>query len=805
MKKPLIWLLTAAVLAGMVSGCVQKEMPDITTVPSATEAPEAKEYTYRGYTDTLPARLDPFSYSSDADATVLEYLQTPLVSLAPGDASSDFRWCFEAAESITDVTRSNRQDLSRYGVSLPVGKTEGGITSGFVFEIRLRQELVWENGDPINADTYLYSMQKLLDPYDQKTSAPMWYSGAAAVAGGEGYYYSAMPGQYIPYVLFGYRNVEEAVVAQGTVYLDLWSFWGMEDAVDSQGQPCPQWVSIADTHVYIDPVDGKEVTAAGIYESYAALFEPSGADRDYIRVYLENPDYGKTFDSVGFYKVDDHTLRYVTREETSLQEFLTACTESFLVHPGLYDACAEKDSYGTDRESILSYGPYKLERWDSSGVALIRNEAWYDWQTDAQGELVSFANVTGAPLAQYATTRIELACIGDNAVAEMAFFTGALDQWSPHSQSLGTVWGSDRLYRMDSTYALSLFFNTDLSALLKLNETGKNKNAQILFSTTFRKAMSLAVDRAGFAEATPGYQPAYTLLGDPYIHKLGNDGTAEVFRESQAAMEAMCRLYEVSWGKGGAYATLEEAYASITGSDLQQAKALMAQACAELQVSRIYTTGDPIHLQIAWSSGPLTQTDRQQVKKLEEYLNAAMADSGFGPLTLEAVGELENRYAAVPSGAFAIGWGAWGSSALHPFRSFLGYCDSQKYPICEAACWDPYNEPLTMVMNGKSATITWCNWSRALFGDGYFAGSHLSWKVRALAGMEEEYLKLYYRIPLCTMAQYTVLGHKLEFCTDRFSPIYGYGGLRYASYRYTDSGWEKFVAENGGYVQYTKD
>lgn len=801
MKKPILWLLVAAVLAGVFAGCAKEETPNVTSQPPA---PEVKEYTYRGYTQSLPTRLDPLNYGTDADAQLLGYLQTPLVSLAPGDSSADFRWCFEAAESITDVTKNNRQDLTRYSVSLPVNKTEKNTFSGFVFEIRLRQDLVWENGDPINADTYIYSMQKLLDPALQNGNASLWISGAAALAGGESYYTAAMEGQYIPYTRQGYRSVEEALEAESKVYLDLWSFWGMEGAVDGEGQSCPRWVSITDTHAYTDPVDGKQVTAAGIYETYAQLFAPDGADRDYIAVYRENPDYGKTFDSIGFYKVDEFTLRYVTREETTLQEFMIACTESFLVHPATYDACMEEDTYGTKPEHFLSYGPYKLARWDETGVALTRNEKWYDWEKDAEGFTVSYANVSGEQLPQYTSTRIELSCIADNAVAESAFFTGALDQWDPESQSLGAVWDSSRLYREDSTYALSLFFNTDIAALLKLNETGRTQNAQILSSNTFRKAMSLAIDRADFVTVTPGYQPAYTLLGQPYVYKLGNDGKADVFRESQAAMEAMCLMYEVSWGKNGTYATLEEAYASITGSNMEQAKALMAQACEELQVSRIYTPGEPIHLQIAWSSGAITAADKAQVKKLEEYLNAAMEGSEFGTLTLEAVGELENRYAAVPAGSYALGWGALGSSALHPLRSMQGYCDSDQYLICEAACWEPYTDALTLPMNGTSAMLTWRNWSKALFGDGHFAGAHISHKVQALAGMEAEYLKLYYRIPVCAVADYTVLGYKLEYCADTYSSIYGYGGLRYATYRYTDGAWAKYVEENGGYLKYNE-
>ncbi len=35
---------------------------------------------------------------------------------------------------------------------------------GYVWRIELREDAKWQNGDPINADTFIYSFKMLLDP-----------------------------------------------------------------------------------------------------------------------------------------------------------------------------------------------------------------------------------------------------------------------------------------------------------------------------------------------------------------------------------------------------------------------------------------------------------------------------------------------------------------------------------------------------------------------------------------------------------------------------------------------------------------
>ena len=79
-------------------------------------------------------------------------------------STGEYQWIFVAATDIQDVTKDHQSDLSKYPVILPTGKTPADITEDYIFEIKLRPEMKWENGDPITADDYIYSMQQQLNP-----------------------------------------------------------------------------------------------------------------------------------------------------------------------------------------------------------------------------------------------------------------------------------------------------------------------------------------------------------------------------------------------------------------------------------------------------------------------------------------------------------------------------------------------------------------------------------------------------------------------------------------------------------------
>lgn len=514
------------------------------------------------------------------------------------------------------------------------------------------------------------------------------------------------------------------------------------------------------------------------------------------------------FDSVGLYEVDNLTVRYVTKTKIDINYFLSSLSSNWLVHVDTYNrgkvTSGELVStdYNTSLSNTVSAGPYKLASLqEEKQMTLVRNENWYGWETE-DGELVSYTNflVDGERIKQYQTTRIVIDVM-DESSAKSAFIKGELTEWTPSAEELVSYSFSDRLYRVDETYTMSLFFNTNTAALEKMDKTRGNKNSLVLSNYKFRKAFSLAINRAKFCTATGGSKPQYALINGIYYYDIYNDPQS-IYRETTEAMQAVCNLYGIEWGEETDYPTLERAYSAVTGYNLTQARSLMKAAFSELSASGKYKKGEEIKISVAWSKGALTADDNKQITLLNSFLNEAAYGSGFGKITLVGVGNIANRYSAVPSGDYAIGYGAWGGAAFYPFRNMQVYMDPDKYSIHEAGCYDPKREYVTLNVNGKSVTKTWQAWSNSMVGSGEYSSADMQTKLSILAALEGEFLSTYYRIPLCSTTLCSILSYQVEQYSEEYNIMYGFGGLRLMKYNYDDEAWEKFVRKFGGKLEY---
>ena len=156
----------------------------------------------------------------------------------------------------------------------------------------------------------------------------------------------------------------------------------------------------------------------------------------------------------------------------------------------------------------------------------------------------------------------------------------------------------------------------------------------------------------------------------------------------------------------------------------------------------------------------------------------------------------------MPQGEYAIGYGAWGGAAFYPFRNFQVYMDPDKYSINEAACYDPKTETLTISVNGVPVTKTWQAWSNSMIGSGEYSGADMQTKLSILAALEEKFLATYYRIPLCSTTECSLLSYQVEHYTENYNIMYGFGGIRLMQYNYDDREWAGFIKEFGGKLEY---
>ena len=785
---------------------------------------DGKDYTYKSYTTALGTNWNPHTWETSVDDSILSYVSSPFVDMSILDSENGvYQWVYEMATSVTDVTKDHTDDLTKYLVELPEGTDASTVTEGYVFEIKLNPDAAWENGEKIDADDYIESMKRLLDPAMKNYRANLYYDGESAVAGGPEYYYAGSyadleapdlttlvkgddgvyttaDGQkvWIPLeselTWLGGYSLAFYVDYYGDAYFDVDAFNSLSALADENGD-----VALTDEALgYLTAVI-----------SLPAWGEGAGYEPNYIKYqkYYAECEYDAT---VGCYKVDDYTIRYVTRTYIGINYFLTSCTSTWLVYCPLYDELKDTSgelvttTYGTSKETTMSYGTYKIESLeDQKQIVFVRNEHWYGWETDANGNLYSFTNfeVDGEKRQQYKTTKVVIDVM-DDAAAKQAFLKGELTEWTPSADELSTYSLSDQLYKVDETYTMSFFFNTNEEMLKEMDNSKGNTNSVVLTNETFRKAFSLAIDRAEFVTATQAYKPAFSLMNSLYYYDIydddkedGVEGPQTNYRNTEEAMQAIVNLYGVEYGEGKAYATLKEAHDSITGYNLTEAKALMATACDELVAAGLYTEGEAITIRIGWAKGALTSDDNKQLALMNKYINEAIEGSGFGTVTFEAIGNIENRYDAVPAGEYAIGYGAWGGAAFYPFRNFQVYMDPDQYSINEAANYDPTTETVTLIVDGEEVTMTWQKWSQSMTGSGEYATASTSTKLAITAQLEELFLATYYRIPLCATTICSMLSYQCGYYTEDYNIMYGFGGMRLLNYTYDDTAWAEFVAE----------
>ena len=828
MKKALALLLVVIMALAVFAACKKNPTPgpaDTTPAPDKTEGTEPAEnteppmeepqdYTYNTYSTSLGNNWNPHTWETSADDAILGYLSSPFCTMqAENTEDGIYQWVYEMATEINDVTATHQEDLTKYAVN--IGDADPStITEGYVFEIKLNPNAKWEDGTPINADSYITSMKYLLDPEMLNYRANLYYAGESAVAGGNAYYYSRTEGYWVPVDSLGFESNQAALDAGVKLAIDMHNFWGLAGCKDEAGNECPQWVEITDETKYRDEAveegkDGDWISAADIWADYAAYFDAADYAQ-YCAAWKVNDNMNVDFEStVGCYKVDDYTINYVCENKIDFNYFLTSCTSTWLVYEPYYTqgfdttGKLKTTNYGTDMSNTMSYGPYKLESLQKDKqIVFTQNPNWYGWEEQPNGALISKTpyKVNGESVQRYQTTRIVIDVMDDDA-AKQAFLKGELTEWAPTPEDLPDYAASEQLYKAEETYTMSFFFHTNLEDLKIMDESKGNTNSVVLSNVNFRKAFSFAINRDEWVTATAGFKPSFGLMNDLYHYDFYNDPTSS-YRSSEPAMQAICDLYGVQYGEGTPYATLKDAYKSINGYNLTLAQELMKQACDELVADGLYKAGDPIVIRIGYKKGALDSADNKQVELMNKYINAAAEGSGFGHITLEALGNINDRYGDTAKGEYAIGYGAWGGAALYPFRNFQVYCDTEQYSIHEAGCWDPSTETFTINVNGEDVTMTWQEWSRSMIGAGRFAGESNDVKLQITAAMEKAYLEFYYRIPLATSTTCSLLAYKAKYITPDYNLAYGWGGLELMTYNYSDTEWTEFVASQGGILNY---
>ena len=462
MRKKVLSLLLASVMVVSLAACGGDKTPangeSSSSVQDSSQAggdntgATGATYTYHTYSSALATNWNEHSWDTNADDAIRRYVTSPLVDLTILDSENGvYQWCYEMATAVTDVTADHQDDLTKYGVSFQAGKDATNTTSGYVYEIKLREGATWQDGTPINADTYIYSMKQLLNPDMQNYRANLYYSGESAVAGGFAMYNSGRSVKMENAANAAYA-VSDLVLGEDGVYttpdgepvyiatasaLTWLSGNALADYVDTYG----------DAYFGVDSFE--KLRAAADADGYVALTEETLAD--IVGVITAVADWGESADdaanylvydttfpvvdydaTVGCYKVDDYTIRYVTQNYIDENYFMTSLTSNWLVYEPLYEAGKDTTGslvttdYCTSVETTMSYGPYKLVSLQTDKqMVLEQNENYWGYTKQDDGSLLSMTEflVDGESVPQWQTNKIVIDVM-DDAAAKQAFLKG---------------------------------------------------------------------------------------------------------------------------------------------------------------------------------------------------------------------------------------------------------------------------------------------------------------------------------------------------------------------------------------------
>ncbi len=796
-------------------------------------------YTYRTTMAIEPTTFNPHTWETNTDNLVSSYAEIgflePIYDMEKNDGS--YTWSWEMATDIVDYT-PNATSAEREKWNIKDGEKER------MYKISLNPDAKWEDGTPINANTYVYSMKQLLDPKMINYRANNYVSGSSSIAGAYDYFWSTRD-QYVELE----KYPEYPTVAGKKVWLDIHPFMtAVEFPVG------PESVKGSGYDVYLGVKDGEN--SAYLYDLYPDLFSgdyrmeftektytslaahlnttillegqgdfPSFAEvsaivnkttaltEDDIKAlgdayYLltvpkTNPELDYD-DTVGLYKVDDYTIMYVLQSTYSEFYFKMSMSSLWLVHEGLYEKGKTtvgdlvSTTYGTSKDTYMAYGPYKMDTYQKGKqMTFTRNENWYGY-SDGKHEN------------QYKTEAIVIDVIDQHATALLGFEQGKYDDVGLDVNDMAKYGNSEWLKGVNTTYTWRLVFNTNVDVLKKLEGSSGN-NKQVLANNTFRKAFSLAINRQKFInDAVGAGTPAFYLINSLYMYDVENNPNS-VYRNTEAAMKVVTDLFDVKYGDGERYKTLEEAYNAVTGYDLTAARELMQKAYEECIANGTYKDGQKVSLDLVVTArSSVSEAARKNATVLEAFLKEAIVGTGFekGGIELQPKA-LSDYYDKLLDGECEMIFAAWGGAIYWPYSTIECYVNdaNQSTQIHEGACWNPSATNLTLTLDfdgdgtPEERTMTYNQWGVEL-NQGEFASASFDLKNQILAALEYNVLNLYYCIPLYCDASVSLDSKRLKYPTDEYNVMYGFGGLRYLDYTYSDQAWEKYVASNGGTLSY---
>lgn len=769
MKKSLSLLLTACMVAGMTACGSKNGEKD-----NNTDTSGAGRYTYSTTLGDV-STWSPTDWEMDAEYNIVGYTTTPFYGTEMNDTKDGYVFVPSAASAMPEDVTSEYAGNETYGV--PSDATEG-----YAWKISLNEKLCWEDGTPITADDYLYSLEQYLSPDMKNFRASTFYEGTSALANAKAFYdgneatYNNMnaAGIALDSLVKGddgvYTDADGNIAYLGWTAIDTYWLGGyaLIDWADYfDADSCELLSSLVNEDGYVPLTD--EVRAcveSTISDSWGDAFDA------YCFVYKQSAP--TDFDAVGIVKNDDYSLTLIMTKPVSETDFCLNVAIQ-LVKKDLYEANKKdaggltKSTYGTSTDAFMSYGPYRIVSYQADKEMLLtRNEKWYGY---TEGEY--YAD-------KYQTTDINLQATDSTATTFNLFLQGKMSAAALTADQITTYANSDYIYFSPDSYVYSLFFNTDLEKLKA--EDGNGVNHSILSIQDFRKAISLCMNRQDFSQYMWGYTASYGLLNDIYLCSLES---GIVYRNTEQAKQALCDLYGMD--------NVDE----ITGYDLEAASALFQSAYEQAVAEGLMSETDTVQIDYhAYGSDAIYQS---QSDFFMNSIQAACKGTDLeGKVTINMITD-ENNIANMRAGVCDMILTSWGGAETDPYWMMLCYC-TEDYNLVYG--YDVYSQMMTINIDGEDITMSASDWYTALHETTY-ATADLDTRNTILAEMEKQVLEYYGVIPLSAASLATLYSQRIVLGSEEYiNALVGYGGLSQLTYTMDDAEWAKYCADKNNQLTY---
>lgn len=829
MKQKKLLMLIAMVLvvvlcASVLTACKKdKGNGDENVTKPGTGWEDPKMYTMREYTAQMPSQWCTILSSDNVNNTMESYFTSAFYEfnykfdangkIVPGAYTVEY----SASTKLEDVTKKY---AGKYGLAADAEK-------GQAFAMTLRNDLKWDDGTPIKAADFVYTMMQQLSPKYLFATASNYYSGNYVIHNAQNYVKQGQKGWFDN----GNMNLAYSDLALGadgkytlkgnecTIALKKPLVWLQGNTLDSYVTNAPQYF---DTAAYasllaLADVNGDVAVTAKSLELLTTVITAKadwGETKEntvgYMYVNYEYP--AMDFSEVGYFVGDneyelvmviDGTLNPLDAEGNLTYEAGYYFSSWPLVKKDLWERCEDQsktpyaNSYCTTQEKSASWGPYKLTNYqDQKTYTVSRNDKWFGYG------LPQYAN-------QYQTDAIVTEKIEEWDTAWLAFQKGNLDGIGMDVKIAADYRTSKRAYFTPETYTFDLNIQSNATS-----KTDKRNNL-LLYYADFRKAISLSLDRDDYcAKNNPSSQAALGLLNSMYYYDVEN---GKVYRDTIQAKEAILNAYgatknaDGSWKVGETtYTDIEDALDATTGYNLTLARQLVERAVAQAKEDGKYSDGDEIILTYG------IETQSANTDRVKNWFQAAFDNMTKGT-SIE--GKVKIEYfmfsSATWSEQFADGeydlcFGAWGNA---PFNPAYLLCETQisdenRY----AVKWDPTTVEVTVKATPddkhKDGNYTYnlAQWRLILQGkDGCpvnFKNFPMEDQLAALGAVETAILKEYYSIPVFSRYSASLMGYKVDYISYEYNTFMGYGGIRYMTFNYDDTAWAEFVASNNNILNY---